>query len=754
MSAKQPFTEQADWTDSTQEFLAVPPTIANLDGDKIRVAAGETAHIDVGSNVSLAMSGVTGIVLNFDSNADVTDRIGIDPLSTRIGLSDDLNPNSIVSVDGIVIGEVGWGWGLTFSFNGSATPARVQELLRALTYVNSAADGVIAFGSISIELFYSEEGSSIANVDIIVAPHEFKILTSDIDLLTGTVGNDVFVATDFAITVGDKIAGSEGDDTLQLRSEYSNSVFDLSLLHLLTGVETIEGSDFDDNIRIRDDQLADVRKFDGKGGVNVLSLTGDSFDFTGKTVIDIETINLLDSNAIVTLDNADTAKLLCGYSSVGDALILSSGFLTDAERWALHRRGIDTITAKESDTGPKVTTTVQAPRIEGIDGDHLRLIGDNPVFLDVGRNSTISADDAPLRFLEIFFDGPYGWTDKLGVDQTGSVSLSDGLNYYSKIKVGDTEIGRFKSANADGLSIEFNDLASPALVQELVRALTFSQGHDEIPPLRYIALVLTDETRREAKALVTIDANQPPSGVELNGDFVSELAAAGTFVGELAMNDPNSYETSAFHLVNDAGGRFALSGNDLVVAEGWKLDYEQGRSHSILVRATDAGGLSYDQVLTIQVNDIDPEKTSGSSRNDIFVGGAGNDTLRGGYGNDRLEGRKGNDYLKGGAGKDIFVFDTKPNSKMNVDRIVDFNVRQDTIHLSKSIFSKIAKKGVLAKKALWIGIDAHDADDRVIYNKNTGALLYDSDGNGAAAAVKFATIGKKLKMTALDFHLI
>ncbi len=99
----------------------------------------------------------------------------------------------------------------------------------------------------------------------------------------------------------------------------------------------------------------------------------------------------------------------------------------------------------------------------------------------------------------------------------------------------------------------------------------------------------------------------------------------------------------------------------------------------------------------------------------------------------------------GGSGLDIFVFDSKPNKKTNLDKIVDFNVADDTIHLAKSAFSKIGKKGVLKKSAFHAGADAHDANDRVIYNKKTGALFYDRDGNGDAAQVQIATLSKKLK---------
>ena len=100
------------------------------------------------------------------------------------------------------------------------------------------------------------------------------------------------------------------------------------------------------------------------------------------------------------------------------------------------------------------------------------------------------------------------------------------------------------------------------------------------------------------------------------------------------------------------------------------------------------------------------------------------------------------------------MFDTGLNKKTNVDKIVDFNHRDDTIHLAKSVFSKIAKKGVLSSKAFWVGDKAHDASDRIVYNKKTGALFYDQDGNGAKAAVQFATLPKKLALAANDFFVM
>jgi hypothetical protein len=50
-----------------------------------------------------------------------------------------------------------------------------------------------------------------------------------------------------------------------------------------------------------------------------------------------------------------------------------------------------------------------------------------------------------------------------------------------------------------------------------------------------------------------------------------------------------------------------------------------------------------------------------------------------------------------------------------------------------------------------ISAAAADADDRIIYNSTTGAVIYDSNGNVAGGATQFATLPAGLALTVLDF---
>ena len=91
----------------------------------------------------------------------------------------------------------------------------------------------------------------------------------------------------------------------------------------------------------------------------------------------------------------------------------------------------------------------------------------------------------------------------------------------------------------------------------------------------------------------------------------------------------------------------------------------------------------------------------------------------------------------------------------NVATVADFYNVADTFALSLAVFTAAGvAPGALNANAFHIGSAAHDADDRIIYNSANGHLLYDTDGNGAAAARTFAVVGTGLGITASDFTLM
>ena len=141
---------------------------------------------------------------------------------------------------------------------------------------------------------------------------------------------------------------------------------------------------------------------------------------------------------------------------------------------------------------------------------------------------------------------------------------------------------------------------------------------------------------------------------------------------------------------------------------------------------------------------------------DKLYGSSADNHLRAGHGNDLLAGGLGNDVLFGEAGKDIFLFNTKLSASTNVDVIEDFVVADDTIRLDNAIFTKIVGTGTLtsAQFAKNTAGKAVDANDRIIYDTDSGKLYYDSNGSASGGSVHFATIASGLSLTASDFYIV
>lgn len=140
-----------------------------------------------------------------------------------------------------------------------------------------------------------------------------------------------------------------------------------------------------------------------------------------------------------------------------------------------------------------------------------------------------------------------------------------------------------------------------------------------------------------------------------------------------------------------------------------------------------------------------------------LMGSATANTLAGNTGSNVLSGKGGHDTMIGGEGRDAFVFDTPLSRRSNVDRVLDFSVRDDTLRLDHRVFKEFDKPGFLSSAAFHITTStrwAYDADDRIIYNRKTGFIAYDPDGIGETAAVTFAQLEKGLKLKASDFYIV
>jgi Ca2+-binding RTX toxin-like protein len=266
----------------------------------------------------------------------------------------------------------------------------------------------------------------------------------------------------------------------------------------------------------------------------------------------------------------------------------------------------------------------------------------------------------------------------------------------------------------------------------------------------------------------TVLFNNTPSALALSQVQFAENAPVSVALATVSGTDGDGDALS--YAVASTDGPFALVGNALVLTG--PLDYESRTQYGVQITATDAFGATITQSFILGVlNVLESEPTVrtitpgsgaliGEDGNDRLTGSGTNDVVLGGAGNDVVYGKGGRDLLTGGAGRDVFIFDTKPNKKTNIDKVTDFNVKDDAIYLENAIFKALGKKGSTKKPAqikkaeFALGGKTTDQDDHVIYNKKTGALFYDADGTGSQAQIQIATLSKNLKMTYKDFFVI
>jgi Ca2+-binding RTX toxin-like protein len=144
---------------------------------------------------------------------------------------------------------------------------------------------------------------------------------------------------------------------------------------------------------------------------------------------------------------------------------------------------------------------------------------------------------------------------------------------------------------------------------------------------------------------------------------------------------------------------------------------------------------------------------NGGSGADVITGTAFDDVITGGNGNDVITAGAGSDTITGGAGSDTFVF----NSISGADTIVDYTVADDSIQLSKAIFTGLGDIGALSSDEFVSGAGltaAADETDRIVYDTTSGNLYYDADGSGGDAAVQIATFTGTPDLLSSEFAII
>jgi hypothetical protein len=272
----------------------------------------------------------------------------------------------------------------------------------------------------------------------------------------------------------------------------------------------------------------------------------------------------------------------------------------------------------------------------------------------------------------------------------------------------------------------------------------------------------TPDVSLNEKFSYTINAKGSSLEVDVYAD--GKVYESSTKINPVWQSDTFYFKAGAYLGANEANGSGAgqASFYDLHVNHDGKVTPPETSSDPAPTPAPDEPVQERSEDTTpTPPSTPDPVQSDLPTTTKTFIGDDDANSLRGSSGSDRIDGKggddkiwakNGSDVLSGGSGEDAFIFDTKPGST-NIDTILDFNPEDDTIRLNDSVFAEL-EEGKLSADNFVIGAAAKDSDDYIIYNKETGALSYDADGNGSAAAVQFSVIDNLAKLAASHFMVI
>ena len=371
-------------------------------------------------------------------------------------------------------------------------------------------------------------------------------------------------------------------------------------------------------LRIDTDSLGNA----ASRGVNLSGATSATLTFTySNTLTGADRIE-----ARISTDNGATYVTLAGgvFSNAlntgsGSASIDISGYASATTRIQFIVTGSgggDRLYVDNVQVSYDVATNA-APTISNVGGDSLSYTeGAGAIVIDQGANALV-ADSDSVNFdtgaLTVSIPvGCHPTEDVLSIRNqgvgAGQIGLSGNTVTYGGVAIGTCSGG----AGGNNLVISFNSNATSTAVTALVKNITYEDIDTDSPAEGSLTIrfALTDgdggtSANYDVSAYVS-GVNDAPTDLSLSTNAVAENASNGTVVGTVTGTDPDASDTKTYSLTDTAGGRFAINSStgQITVANGSLLNYENATSHTVTVRVTDSGGLTYAETFTINLTDV------------------------------------------------------------------------------------------------------------------------------------------------------
>ncbi|MEM7405851.1 MAG: DUF4347 domain-containing protein [Pseudomonadota bacterium] len=566
-------TGNADITVNVQDVNEAP-AFASLDNTVAFSENGSAQAIDADATISDeeldGFGNYNGATLTIARNGGAQ---GEDVFANTGNLAA-LTQGGNLTLNGADIGTVTTNSGgtLVLTFNGSATPANVDEVLQSVTYENTSEAPP---ASIQLDLTISDQNSGNQGSG--------GVLTD-----TGNVTVNITRVNDAPAFTGLDGTPTFTEDNAAVQLDANATIADPEL----DGLGNYDGATL---TLVRNGGANGEDVFSESGNLGVLT-QGGNLTLNGTTIGTVTTNSggtlVLTFNASATPSNVDEVLQSIAYSNTSDtppANVQIDFTVNDGNTGA---QGTGGALQDSGSVTVSITPTNDAPVIGNLDGDVLNYVEDSgAVVIDQGTGVTLadpdSADFNGGTLTVAITAGGDTTEDVVSVRNQGTGAGQIGVS-GSDITFGGTVIGSFTGgSNGNNFVVNLNGNATPAAVEALLANLTYENTDTADPTTtpRNLAITVTDgDGGTSAASNVTVnvqDVNTAPTITNLDSTptFVEDAAAVvldtDATIADEELDAFGNYNGATLTIGRNGGANgedvFSESGNLAALTEGGNL---------------------------------------------------------------------------------------------------------------------------------------------------------------------------------------
>lgn len=502
-------------------------------------------------------------------------------------------------------------------------------------------------------------------------PGTTSTLTKGVDILTGTAGNDTYIADntqDGTAGAGDQVNGGAGTDTLKLYSAAGATALTLPQLTSVENLYVNGGAALVSNISTVTGLTA--AEFDGQTGIPVVTLSGSQALTLSNNAALGATLKYgtTDVAASVTLNNVTTGVVDVQGAALATLSLTASGKNSDitltnsvgTKVATLNITGDKDLTVTEGLVGLKTVNASTATGKVSIDASNVLNVNDF-TFTGGKGNDTLNLGGEFTKADKV--NGGEG-TDTLAINATSvgvingyvavadKAAVNDNLTSVEVLKVTNAlaagiDATRYDAINSyvfggaftstlsavtSGVSVEFNVATNNASVE--ITNATLAGNNSDVVNLNLndtagVAVGIAFGTVN-AVGVDTLNINSTTkAGTVSTGFNTLSVAATSSALDKVVVTGNVGLDITGVALVNSIAEVDASALAVAATANGLKVSIATGGTNGV--------------------------KITGSAGKDTLVGSDAADIILGGTGDDSITGGLGNDVLTGGAGNDTFV---------------------------------------------------------------------------------------------------